>query len=177
MSLVYTGTAVDWAAISLLVLDVDGVLTDGRLTSSDGTESKAFHVQDGCAIKVWQQVGGKVAILSGRESPDALRRAGELGIKLIRLGQSDKLSAYDALVRSAECENSAVAYVGDDLPDTAPMKECVLPVAVANALGQVKRAARYVTRRRGGEGAVAEVIELILRKQRRWSPHQQGIRK
>jgi 3-deoxy-D-manno-octulosonate 8-phosphate phosphatase (KDO 8-P phosphatase) len=160
---------IDWTSISLLVLDVDGVLTDGRLTSSHGMESKAFHVQDGCAIKVWQQAGGQVAILSGRESPDALRRAGELGIKLVRLGQSDKRSGYEALVRSAESADARVAYVGDDLPDLGPMKRCTLPIAVANAVGEVKRAARYVTRRRGGDGAVAEVVEWILRKQRRWS--------
>ncbi len=164
----------DWAAVSLLILDVDGVLTDGSLTASGASESKAFHVQDGHAIKMWQQTGGKVALLSGRQSPDAIRRAGELGIKLVRLGQNDKLTAYEALVRSAECSDAAVAYVGDDLPDLGPMQRCGLPVAVENAVGEVKRAATYVTRRAGGRGAVSETIELILRKQRRWQPKPAG---
>lgn len=160
----------DWKAISLLIVDVDGVLTDGRLTTPGGTESKAFHVQDGLAIKVWQRTGGKIAVLSGRESPDTIRRAAELGIGMVRLGQSDKLAAYEALLRSGECADSAVAYVGDDLPDLGPMSRCGLPIAVANAVGEVKRAAQYVTRRAGGEGAVGEIIELILRKQGRWAP-------
>lgn len=160
----------NFTAIRLLILDVDGVLTDGRVTASRGGEdAKAFHVQDGCAIKVWQQHAGLVAVLSGRESSEVKRRAEELGIAWLRMGIDDKLLGFEELLQSAEVPASAVAYVGDDLPDLGPMRRSAWPVAVANAVPTVKRAAQYVTRRRGGEGAVAETIELLLRKQRRWS--------
>lgn len=158
------------ALIELLILDVDGVLTDGRLTTASGGESaKSFYVQDGCAIKLWQRCGGKVAILSGRSSEAVTRRATELAIEWVHLAVTDKLSAYDDIVASTGCDDAAVAYLGDDLPDVGPMLRCGFPVAVANAVPAVKRASLYVTRRGGGEGAVAEVVELLLRKQKRWS--------
>jgi len=160
----------DFTAIRLLILDVDGVLTDGRVTASRGGEdAKAFHVQDGCAIKVWQRSRGLVAILSGRESSDVKRRAEELGIAWVRMGMEDKLIGFEEILRSAEVAAEASAFVGDDLPDLGSMRRCGFPVAVANAVPTIKRVAEYVTRRRGGEGAVAETIELILRKQRRWN--------
>jgi 3-deoxy-D-manno-octulosonate 8-phosphate phosphatase (KDO 8-P phosphatase) len=158
------------ARIELLILDVDGVLTDGRLImASDGEPAKPFHAQDGCAIKLWQHCGGKAAILSGRPSAAAARRAAELGIEHIRTGAPDKLSAYIEILSSLGLGDSVVAYVGDDLPDVGPMRRCGLPIAVANAVPAVKQVSQYVTRRRGGEGAVAEVVELLLRKQKRWS--------
>jgi len=165
--------------VKLLILDVDGVLTDGRISvgrpgflgsGGDDESAKWFHVHDGCAIKIWKRSGGKVAILSGREGRDVARRAVELGVDCVKLGVADKLAAYDAILASVDCVDAGVAYVGDDLPDLGPMSRCVWPVAVADAVPAVKRAAQYVTRRAGGCGAVAEVIELILRKQKRWSP-------
>jgi 3-deoxy-D-manno-octulosonate 8-phosphate phosphatase (KDO 8-P phosphatase) len=157
----------DAVAIKLLILDVDGVLTDGKIrASADGQAAKSFHVHDGSAIKAWQRRGGKVAILSGRAEEAITRRAAELGIECVHTGVTDKLLAYDAIVSSAKCRDAAVAYVGDDLPDLQPMGRCAFPVAVANAVPAVKRAAAYVTRRCGGAGAVAEVIEFLIRKQK-----------
>lgn len=157
-------------AIRLLVLDVDGVLTDGGVTLSGGDESSArtFHVQDGLAIKLWRERGGSAAVISGRSSEAVRRRATELGIQWVRQGVVDKIAAYDELLRSATLDDAAVAYVGDDLPDVQPMSRCAFPVAVASAVPEVKRVAAYVTRRNGGHGCVAEVVELLLRKQRRW---------
>ena len=165
----------DATAIELLILDVDGVLTDGRLfpapqpSEVPELSGKAFHVQDGHAIKLWQRCGYQTAILSGRDSPYVTSRARELGIGWCRTGADDKLSAYVQLIESAAYIDAAVAYVGDDLPDLRPMARCGFPVAVANAVPAVKQAAAYVTRRAGGSGAVAEVVELLLRRQKRWS--------
>lgn len=160
----------EFTTIRLLVLDVDGVLTDGRITSSaGGDDAKWFHVQDGCAIKLWQKSGGNVAILSGRRSGDVQRRADELGITLVKMGMDDKLAGLRELHETAGSDRSETAYMGDDLPDLAAMRVCGFPMAPGNAVPAIKRVARFVTRRRGGEGAVAEAIELILRKQRRWS--------
>ena len=160
----------DLARIKLLILDVDGVLTDGRVRpGADGEWAKGFSIQDGCAIKLWQRCGGQVALLSGRSDTVTERRAAELGIEMVRAGAADKASAYDEIVASVGCTNEAVAYVGDDLPDCGPMSRAGFPVAVVNAHPAVKKSSKYVTRRRGGCGAVAELVELLLRKQHRWS--------
>ncbi len=160
----------DLASIELLILDVDGVLTDGRIvTGPEGEGSKKFHVQDGCAIKLWQRCGGVVAILSGRGGSGVTQRAAELGIELVHTGVADKLAGYEAILESAGRGDEAVGYVGDDLPDLAPMTRARFSVAVADAVPAVKRAADYVTRLGGGRGAIAEVVELLLRKQKRWS--------
>lgn len=157
-------------AIKLLMLDVDGVLTDGRIVvGPSGESTKPFYVQDGCAIKLWQQCGAEIAIVSGRSSDAIHHRAVELGIKWVHTGVTSKQSAYEAIRTTSGCGNAEVAYVGDDLPDLEPMSHCGFPVAVANAVPAVKRAALYVTRRLGGEGAVGEVVELLLRKKKRWS--------
>jgi len=154
--------------IKLLILDVDGVLTDGRLSPrAEDEPARWFHVHDGCAIKLWRRSGGKVAILSAREGRDVVNRAAELGIDWVKLGVADKLAGYEAILTSADCVDAAVAYVGDDLPDLGPMSRCAWSVAVGDATPAVKRAASYVTRLAGGCGAVAEVIELILRQQKR----------
>lgn len=156
-------------AVNLLILDVDGVLTDGSIAlTGEGEVTKTFHVQDGYAVKLWQRQGGRVAIVSGRASEPVSRRAAELGIELVLTGICDKLVGYQSVLRDAGIGDEAVVYVGDDYPDLPPMRRCALPVAVANAVPTVKRAAAYVTRRSGGEGAVAEIVELILRKQNLW---------
>lgn len=161
----------DFSAIQLLILDVDGVLTDGRIvTAEHGESEKHFHVHDGCAIKLWRQAGGKVAIVSGRAGRAVEIRAAELEIAPVVTGARDKLAGYENVLASVKLVDAVTAYVGDDLPDLSPMARCAFPVAVANAQPAVKRAARYVTRRAGGSGAVAEVIELLLRKSGRWSP-------
>jgi len=161
---------VDTAPIKLLILDVDGVLTDGRLVfGPDGEISKTFHARDGCALKLWGASGGKIAILSGRSHQALPPRAKELGIELVHTGIADKLAAYDTILTEASCGDDNVAYVGDDYPDMGPMRRCAFPVAVANASPSVKRISWYVTKLRGGRGAVAEVIELLLRGQGRWT--------
>jgi 3-deoxy-D-manno-octulosonate 8-phosphate phosphatase (KDO 8-P phosphatase) len=157
--------------INLLVLDVDGVLTSGQLAfDAGGPVGRTFHVQDGCLVKMWERCGGRSAIISGRQCPAVLARAAELGVSNVTQGASDKLAAYDSLLASLGATDDQVCYVGDDLPDLGPMGRCALPVAVYNAVPEVKQRARYVTRRSGGSGAVAEVVEYILRKQHRWTP-------
>lgn len=157
-------------AISLLILDVDGVLTAGCVAvGDDAGSSRQFHVQDGCAIKLWRRCDGRVAILSGKSGHDITARATELDVDWIETGATNKEAAYNDILARAACDDDAVAYVGDDLPDLKPMARCGFAVAVADAVPDVKRAADYVTRRRGGHGAVAEVVELLLRKQKRWN--------
>lgn len=159
----------DFGALQLLILDVDGVLTDGSVAAVEQHSVARFHVQDGCAIKVWRRCEGRVAILSGRAEAGVVERAAELGIEWVRLGVAEKQSEYESILKAAGCGDASVVYMGDDLPDLGPMGRCGFPVAVANAVPAIKRAASYVTRRRGGEGAVAEVVELVLRKQKRWN--------
>jgi 3-deoxy-D-manno-octulosonate 8-phosphate phosphatase (KDO 8-P phosphatase) len=155
--------------IKLLILDVDGVLTNGGLPyEADGNEIKVFHVQDGSAIKRWRAAGGLVAIISGRQSPAIISRAKDLGIAHVEQGVADKLPVFEEIcaMTGVDAENAAV--IGDDLLDLAPMGRCGYSIAVANAVAEVKRAASYVTRRRGGEGAVAEAIERLLRRNGTW---------
>jgi 3-deoxy-D-manno-octulosonate 8-phosphate phosphatase (KDO 8-P phosphatase) len=160
----------DVAAVELLILDVDGVLTDGRIvTAPGGGATKAFCAQDGFAVRLWQRAGGKLAILSGRADEVVAKRARELGIERVRTGVADKTAGYRALLDETACPDNVVGYVGDDLPDLGPMTRCGFPVAVANATPAVKRVAHYVTRRAGGCGAVAEVVELLLRQRGQWS--------
>ncbi len=158
------------ATIKLLILDVDGVMTDGRLPyDADGCEIKTFYVQDGGGIHLWQSAGGEVAVISGRQSPAALTRCKELGIRQVVQGVADKLPAYEAIRREASINDDAVGFIGDDLLDVPPMRRCGYPIAVENAVPAVKRVAHYVTQRRGGEGAIAEAIERLMRHNGTWS--------
>jgi len=157
------------AAIELLVMDVDGVLTDGRIVYSDrGEELKAFHVRDGSGIKLWLKQGKRAALLSGRKSPIVERRAAELGIGAVVQGADDKLPAFEALLRNQGVTAAQTAYVGDDLPDVPALRRSGLAVAVADACAEARAAAHYVTQQPGGCGAVRELIELVLRHQGRW---------
>jgi 3-deoxy-D-manno-octulosonate 8-phosphate phosphatase (KDO 8-P phosphatase) len=153
-------------AISLLVLDVDGVLTNGQIVlADDGLEAKAFHVRDGTALKIWGQAGKRTAVITGRTSATVVRRAAEVGIDRVLQGTADKLSAFRQLLEQEGRFASEVCYVGDDLPDLAPMLHCGLAVAVADACPEILAKAHYITRTPGGGGGVREVIELILRCQ------------
>lgn len=159
----------DYGKIELLVLDVDGVLTDGRIVLTDaGEEIKAFHVRDGAGMKYWSRVGKKLAIISGRDSPAVRRRAEELGVHAVRLNAKDKLPACREVLEELGVAFEATAVVGDDLTDLPLLRRCGLPVAVADAAGEVREAAAYVTRCAGGAGAVREVIELILKGAGLW---------
>ncbi len=156
-------------AIELLVLDVDGVLTDGSIVYSDsGAELKTFHVRDGSALKIWQLVGRQSAIITGRQSRVVDVRAAEVGVGTVLQGAADKRAAYRQLLAATGVAPEKVCCVGDDLPDLPLLRRCGLPVAVADACADVTADARYVTRAAGGRGAVREVIELILRCQGRW---------
>lgn len=150
--------------IRFLLLDVDGVLTDGKITfTSDGHEVKSFDIQDGHGLKELAIAGVAVGLLSGRRSPAVDRRAKELGIEEVHQGIADKLPAYEALIARLGLGDEDVAYVGDDVPDLPVLRRAGLAVTVRNGHARVKRVAHYVTARRGGEGAVREVTDLVLR--------------
>lgn len=160
----------DLAAIELLVLDVDGVLTDGRvIIHGDGGESKGFNILDGHGIRLWQLAGLKVALLSGRVSLATTRRAQELEIAHVMQDRRPKLPVLRQLLTELGIAPERVAYVGDDLMDLPAMRYVGFAVAVANAVEEVRERADYVTVRRGGEGAVREVIEYILKGSGRWA--------
>jgi len=159
----------DISAIRLLVLDVDGVLTDGTVTiHADGSESKRFCLQDGHGIKMWRRAGLEIALLSGRPSAATRHRAQQLHIKHLIEGCQEKLPALKDLLAGLAIPAEQVAYVGDDLIDIPVVRYVGLGCAVANAVDQLKLYADYVTKRPGGHGAVREVIEYILRSSGRW---------
>jgi 3-deoxy-D-manno-octulosonate 8-phosphate phosphatase (KDO 8-P phosphatase) len=157
------------AGIELLVLDVDGVLTDGGIVYGDsGLEVKAFHVRDGSGLKLWHAAGKRSAILTGRSSPVVAVRAAELGVASVCQGAADKLAGLLRLQEEAGAPPRATCYVGDDLPDVPAMRSVGLAVAVADACPEARAAAHYVTAAPGGRGAVREAVERILRCQDRW---------
>jgi 3-deoxy-D-manno-octulosonate 8-phosphate phosphatase (KDO 8-P phosphatase) len=158
------------AAIELLIVDVDGVLTNGGIVyGSPELEIKRFHVRDGSGLKLWQRAGKRTALLTGRTSPLVARRAAELGIAWVEQGATEKLSVYRRLLDKAGASEELVCYVGDDLPDVPPLQACGLAVTVADACVEARAVAHYITRAGGGRGAVRETIELILRCQGRWA--------
>jgi len=155
--------------IDLLVMDVDGVLTDGRIVyDSRGADVKAFHVLDGQAVKYWRRAGHKAAILSGRASSTIRRRAEELEIRTVVEDAKVKWPAFQKILKRLRRTADRVCYIGDDLPDLPVMARVGFAVATAGAVEEVKRAAHYVTRHEGGAGAVREAVELILKYQDRW---------
>lgn len=158
--------------IRLAVFDVDGVLTDGRLYyGADGGEYKAFHVRDGLGIKLLQRAGIRVAIITGRNSPSVSRRAAELGIDHLLQGREDKLDALRELLAAHFCDwgddLSAVAYMGDDLPDLPAIRAVGLGMTVADACPAVLARAHWCSVRPGGAGAAREAAEFILRARER----------
>lgn len=157
------------AGVEFLLMDVDGVLTDGRIIHrDDGTETKEFHVRDGSGIKLWQRAGKRAGILTGRTSRAVAIRATELGIAAVVQGAADKLPAFLDMMKGEGLQPEQVCYVGDDLPDLPMLKRCGLAVVVADACREAIAEADYVTRLPGGRGAVRETIELILRSQGHW---------
>ena len=148
--------------VRCVTLDVDGVLTDGRIVyGSDGTEFKSFNVQDGLGIKNLQSMGIHVAIISGRASSVVERRASELGIRHLYQEVEDKVGALRHLLDEVNCEAIEVAHIGDDEPDREVFKEVGVAVAVANAVPAVKKDADIVTQLPGGAGAVREFCDLV----------------
>lgn len=156
-------------AIRLLILDVDGVLTDGSLYfDAKGEAMKVFHVRDGHGIKMLQRVGIEVAFLSGRHSDAAYIRARELGINRFHEGSRDKVAIMEDIMAAMKIGPEAVAAVGDELVDLPHMRRAGLAVAVADAVAEVKAAAHWVTTLPGGKGAVREVCDLLLKAQGKW---------
>lgn len=155
--------------VRAVVLDVDGVLTDGKVIYLPGDEEgKTFNVRDGLGIQLMLAARVPVAFVSGRESEAVRRRAAELGVEHVYLGIQDKVAAYESLLASLDVEDEEVAYVGDDLPDLALFERCGLAFAVADAAPEVRAAAHVVLRAGGGEGAVREACEQILKAQGAW---------
>jgi 3-deoxy-D-manno-octulosonate 8-phosphate phosphatase (KDO 8-P phosphatase) len=151
------------SALRLLALDVDGVLTDGRIVyGNDGEELKAFNIRDGLGIKLAQRGGLQVAIITGRDSAIVSRRAAELGIEIVVQGREDKLVALRELCDELGIPLVACAYMGDDLPDLAAIRAAGMGLTVSDAAAAVLDAADWVSARPGGAGAVREACEMIL---------------
>jgi 3-deoxy-D-manno-octulosonate 8-phosphate phosphatase (KDO 8-P phosphatase) len=154
------------SAVRLLVLDADGVLTDGRLHfGADGEAFKSFHTLDGHGVKMLIESGVVVAILSGRRSKAVERRAADLGIGEVVQGVQDKRAELEAMLARLGLTASQCAFMGDDLPDLPAMTRCALAATVPGAPDAVKARSHYVTQRGGGDGAVRELCELIMRAQ------------
>ncbi|HYB20109.1 MAG TPA: HAD-IIIA family hydrolase [Thermodesulfobacteriota bacterium] len=155
--------------VRLLLLDVDGVLTDGRLAfDGAGREIKFFHIRDGQGIRFLQQAGIRVGIVTGRKSEAVDFRAQELGIDLIFQKVRDKEKALGTILKKENLQAEQVCYVGDDLVDLAVLSSVGLGVAVADAAAEVRTLAHYTTRFPGGQGAVREICERILKAQGKW---------
>ncbi len=157
------------AGIKLLFLDVDGVLTDGRITLNEkGEEVKSFDVKDGFGLKLLMRDGVEVVIVTGRRSRAVAHRARELGIREVYQGTSDKRLVCRRLIEKRGLMKSQVGSVGDDLPDLAMFRESGLCIAVADAAGEVREEADFITSKRGGHGAVREICEWILKCRGCW---------
>ena len=152
--------------VKLLVLDVDGIMTDGKLYfTSSGEEIKAFNTMDGLGLKLLQKSGVEVAIITGRQSEIVANRASSLGITMVHQGRDDKKVVLDSILEELGLNYSAVAYAGDDLPDLSCIKAARLGITVPNGHDIVKNAANAVTSRSGGKGAVREICDWILTAQ------------
>jgi len=157
------------SSIELILSDVDGVLTDGGLFfDNEGIESKKFHIRDGLGIKLWQRAGCRFGILTARTSQIVRLRAAELGVDLVRQGFENKLPAAQEMIRQLRLSPEQVCYVGDDLTDLPVLRYVGLGVAVADASPDVRERADLVTTLGGGQGAVRELIESLLRAKGRW---------
>lgn len=149
--------------IKLLLMDCDGVLTDGRLYfSAGGEELKVFDVKDGQGLVMWHQAGFRSGIISGRNSPIVEVRARQLGIEFVRQGRSEKAAAFEEIIAEAGISPAEVAFIGDDQPDALLMPQVGLAVAVSDAHASARAAAHLIMTNPGGRGAVRELIDLIL---------------
>src|SRR3954447_13309763 len=157
------------ADIRLLLFDVDGVLTDGVvLMHADGSEAKGFHIRDGAAMVWAQRAGLTVGLLSARTAGATTHRAAQLGIRLVVQGANSKLAAYERILRETGLTDHAVAYMGDDLLDLPVLTRVGLSAAPSDAVADVRERVDFVAQAAGGNGAVRELVELLLRAQGRW---------
>ena len=153
----------DAASVRFLVLDVDGVCTDGKLYfQENGHPVKCFNAQDGIGIKTAMLAGIGIGIITGRNDPCVLARMSQLGVTEYHAGFESKLPKLEAIRKKYGLKPEEMAYMGDDWIDLDPMRSVGMPIAVANAVAQVKKEARYITAARGGDGAVREAIEFLL---------------
>ena len=154
--------------IRAIVTDVDGVLTDGSIFVTEQGESKTFHVRDGLAIKMCQKAGFVFALLSGRASVPVQIRAAELGIDAVKVGRLDKETAFREIEEEIGIRAEHIAYIGDDLPDLAPLQLAAVALCPEDAVVEVKAVCDYVIPRLGGRGVVRDAIEMILKAQGTW---------
>ena len=159
--------------VELILMDVDGVLTDGRiLLIPDGAggvqEVKVFDVQDGVGITFAHRVGLRTGVLTGRISVSVMARTRELGMEIVEQGSHNKLESYAKIKKAVNVEDAAIAYIGDDYQDLPVLRRAGLAAAPANAQKEVKQACQIVTEREGGRGAVREVLDFIIRAQGKW---------
>ena len=156
-------------SIELILSDVDGVMTDGRLVyDNQGIETKRFHVRDGMGVRLWQKAGHRFGIITLRSSQIVRSRAAELDLEIVRQGAGDKLATLYSILDEVGVKAERTCYIGDDLPDLPVIRKVGLGVAVADACEEVRSSARYVTQTPGGLGAVRETVEMILKAQMRW---------
>ena len=155
--------------IRLILSDVDGVLTNGDVVyDNQGIEAKTFHIRDGLGIQLWQRAGHRFGLVTSRTSQIVKLRAQELAIDIVRQGVAEKLPMLIEILAQLGLESRQACYIGDDLPDIPTLRTVGLAVAVADAAEEVRRVAHYVTRLPGGQGAVRESVEVILKHQHRW---------
>lgn len=155
--------------VKLLLMDCDGVLTDGRLwLTPEGDEQKAFHARDGQGISLLHHAGMRTGIITGRQSSAVDRRAQDLKMSYVRQYAKDKVKALEEILAEAGVTTNECAYIGDDVGDLPVMHRVALAVAVSDAVAETKQAAHYITALKGGQGAVREVCDLILKAQGRW---------
>lgn len=156
-------------AIELILSDVDGVLTDGRVVyDNQGIETKSFCIRDGLGIKLWQKAGYRFGVVTQRSSQIVKMRSAELDIAIVRQGTQDKLVTLTEILGELGLTAEQACYIGDDLPDLPVVRAVGLGVAVADGCEELRAAAAYTTRALGGSGAVRETIEMILKNQGRW---------
>jgi 3-deoxy-D-manno-octulosonate 8-phosphate phosphatase (KDO 8-P phosphatase) len=155
--------------IRLLLFDVDGVLTDGKIfLHADGTESKTFDIRDGTAIVLAQRAGLRTGLLSGRQSASTTERAAQLRIPIVRQGSADKLETLEEILAGEGLTAGEVAFMGDDLMDLPVLGHVGLGATPADAADEVRSRCHWISSRRGGDGAVRELIEMVLKAQGRW---------
>jgi len=158
------------ATVELLCLDVDGVMTDGSISLDDNAvETKRFHVRDGTGIRIWSRLGYQVALITGRSGQAVQHRAAELGIEHVIQASTDKAASLDEILTKLSLEPAQAAILGDDLPDLPMLRKAGYPMAVADAVAEVRQVAAFVTTRAGGNGAVREAVEHLLSAKGRWN--------
>ena len=155
--------------VELILSDVDGVLTDGRVEFDNaGIETKRFHIRDGLGIRLWQKAGYRFGVITGRSSHIVNLRAAELDVEIVRQGVENKLAEVREVAEWLGLDLEQICYLGDDLPDLAAVKAVGVGVATADACAELRQAADHVTTAPGGGGALREMVERILKAQRRW---------